>query len=185
MNYIKIAVAGMMLASAFSIQAQLTAHEFMTKTTEQVGKQHSREVDSHSKTYGGYVLQSTLVALPQSLANQSVKSEKLGNLALVATAKKSEAVNEFRKNAVVQNSITEELGVVTGNLTILLKDGVSIQQLEQQFDFSIIKSAEEIGFFIVQPDKEQNLIPIQEQMQSSGLTKVVRLDILEKKYKNQ
>lgn len=85
----------------------------------------------------------------------------------------------------VQNRITGELGVVTGNLTILLKEGVSIQQLEQQFGFTTIESAEKTGVYIVQPNKEQNLLPIREQLERSGLIKVVRLDILEKKYTNQ
>lgn len=183
MNYIKTAVATIVLLLAFSTQAQ-SARERL-EPTAQIAKMPSRTVDPNVKSYGVYVLQPKLIALPQSLANRSATSLELGNFTLVATDQKNQASNEFRKNAVVQNSVTGELGVITGNLTLLLKDNVSIRQLEQQFGLTTIESAQETGVYIVQPNRDQDLVPLQEQLERSGLTKVVRLDILEKKYKNQ
>jgi hypothetical protein len=185
MNLIKTTLTGLALLSVVSVHAQ-SARELLGLSPNQMdGKMPSRVIDPNLKTYGVYTLQPKLVALPQSLASRSATSQELGNFTLVATDAGNKAIEEFRKNAVVQNRITGELGVVTGNLTILLKEGVSIQQLEQQFGFTTIESAEKTGVYIVQPSKEQNLLPIREQVERSGLIKVVRLDILEKKYTNQ
>lgn len=184
MNYLKTVLVMMLAVSIFSVQAK-SARELLGQPTVQMDNKPSRDIDPNSKTYGVYVLQSTLIALPQSIASRPDSSKELGNFTLVATEKNSKTIDEFRRNAVVKNSVTGELGVITGNLTILLKDNVNIQQLEQQFSFTIMESAEETGIYIVQPSTEQNLIPIQDQLKRSGLVKAVRLDILENKYKNQ
>lgn len=184
MNYIKTTLASILLVSVCSAQAQ-SARELLKQPAVQTENKPSRTIDPNAKTYSVYALQPKLVALPQSLASRTATSQELGNFTLVATDKGNKAIEEFRKNAVVQNRITGELGVVTGNLTILLKEGASIQQLEQQFGFTIIESAEKTGVYIVQPSKEQNLLPIREQLERSDLIKVARLDILEKKYTNQ
>lgn len=137
--------------------------------------------------YGVYHLKSELVAVPQALAERSVSLADVGNMTLVNRVSASDVDQfiDFRRNAVVQNSLTGQLGVVTGNISVLHSKGADIQDLLQQFNLNIVRSASSTGVYIVQPQQDVDLVKLLEQIKASGLVKTARLDILEKKYSNQ
>ncbi|MCS4308410.1 hypothetical protein M2404_002765 [Rheinheimera pacifica] len=150
-------------------------------------KEKASVAASTSPQYGTYQLQSELVAVPQALADRSVSKKDIGNMTLVARAASTdtERLAEFRRNAVVRNAITGELGVITGNISVLSSRNAEINDLLQQFQLKIIRSASSSGVYIVQPQNDVDLLALVEQINSSGLVSTARLDILEKKYTNQ
>ncbi|MGP9799457.1 hypothetical protein [Rheinheimera sp. NSM] len=144
-------------------------------------------VNKAASQYGVYQLKTELVAVPQALADRSVSLADVGNMTLVnrVSANDVEQFIDFRRNAVVQNSLTGELGVVTGNISLLHSKGSDIQNLLQQFNLKIVRSAGSTGVYIVQPQQDVDLLQLLTQIKASGLVKTARLDILEKKYSNQ
>ena len=143
--------------------------------------------DNQAVKYGMYQLQPDLIAVPQALANRSNSQQDIGNMSLVSRPADSDVdqMLEFRRNAVVRNSMTGEMGVVTGNISVLGKPGSSIDNLLQQFNLKIVRSASSTGVYIVQPVNDVELVSLLEQIKASGLVSTARLDILEKKYSNQ
>lgn len=137
--------------------------------------------------YGMYQLQPDLIAVPQALANQANTRHHIADMALVSRINSAELDEfiEYRRNAVVRNSMTGEMGVVTGNISILSKKDADITALLQQFNLKIIRSANVSGVYIVQPATDVELLSLLQQINASGLVNTARLDILEQKYTNQ
>ena len=125
--------------------------------------------------------------MPQALADRSAQVQDIGNMTLVSRAAGIDVdqIIEFRRNAVVQNRITGELGVVTGNISLLSKADTDMQQVLQQYSLSVVRSAGASGIYIVQPTADVDLLNLVSQLNASGLVKTARLDILEKKFSNQ
>lgn len=184
MKYSLSIVAIALCLSAEGAQAQTAKDEFRpveTVTAEQA------TVKQNSTKYGVYQLNTELIAVPQALADRSNARQDLANMTLVSRAAMADLdqVIEFRRNAVVENLLTGETGIVTGNISLLSNQRAGVQTLLQQFDLKIVRSATATGVYIVQPNSDVELLGLLQQIQSSGLVKTARLDILEKKYTNQ
>lgn len=184
MKYSLSIVAIALCLSAQGVQAQTAKDEFRpveTATAETV------TVKQNTAKYGVYQLNAELIAVPQALADRSNARQDLANMTLVSRAAMTDLdqVIEFRRHAVVENLLTGETGIVTGNISLLSSQRADVQTLLQQFDLKIVRSATATGVYIVQPNRDVELLSLLQQIQSSGLVKTARLDILEKKYTNQ
>lgn len=170
--------------SAAAVQAQTSRTELQPENTAMVQK---TAVAANAAKYGVYQLQPELVAVPQALADRNAQVQDIGNMALVSRSPGVDVdqIIEFRRNAVVQNRITGELGVVTGNISLLSKADTDMQQVLQQYGLSVVRSAGSTGIYIVQPTADVDLLNLVAQLNASGLVKTARLDILEKKFSNQ
>jgi len=137
--------------------------------------------------YGMYQLQPDLIAVPQALADRNNSRKDIGNMTLVSRPADTDVdqMLEFRRNAVVRNSMTGEMGVVTGNISVLAKPDTGITGLLQQFNLKVVRSASSTGVYIVQPKDDVELVALLQQIKASGLVSTARLDILERKYTNQ
>jgi len=163
--------------------AQPLKDELLQKTQQ---PQHKMQNNTGAPQYGVYQLKPELIAVPQALADNSVRKHDIGNMALVAaSATDVDDALAFRRNTVVQNRMTGELGVVTGNISLLQKKGADIEPLLQQFNLKVVRSAAATGVYIVQPNSDVDLLNLLSQINGSGLVKTARLDILEKRYVNQ
>lgn len=138
-------------------------------------------------TYGAYRLNADLIAVPQALANRDVSTQDIANMTLVqrSTSADLDQVIEFRRNSVVRNNMTGEMGVVTGNISLLAKPGSDINSLIRQLDLRVVRSASVTGVYVVQPRADIELLSLLEQIKASELVSTARLDILERKYSNQ
>ena len=170
-------------AFANSSVAQPLKDELLQKTEQ---PQHKMQSNTGAPQYGVYQLKPELIAVPQALADSSVRKHDIGNMTLVAAAATDvDDALAFRRNTVVQNRMTGELGVVTGNISLLQKKGADIEPLLQQYNLKVVRSAAATGVYIVQPNSDVDLLNLLSQINSSGLVKTARLDILEKRYVNQ
>lgn len=177
-------VAIALCLSAQGVQAQSVKDEL--RPTETVAAEQV-SVKQNSAKYGVYQLNPELIAVPQALADRSNAQRDLANMTLVnrAAATDVDQIIEFRRNAVVDNLLTGETGIVTGNISLLSSPDTDLQSLLQQFNLKIVRSAAATGVYIVQPRQDVELLGLLQQIHSSGLVKTARLDILEKKYSNQ
>jgi hypothetical protein len=137
--------------------------------------------------YGVYQLQPDLIAVPQALANRNNSHKGIGNMTLVARTADTDVdqMLEFRRNSFVRSRITGEMGVVTGNISVLAKPDTGITSLLRQFNLRVVHSATGVGVYIVQPKDDVELVSLLQQIEASGLISKARLDIMERKYTNQ
>jgi hypothetical protein len=164
------------------------AQSLKTELQQQpAGQPQKKQLQSATAQYGVYQLQPQLTAVPQALADRRVSHKDIGNMALVSTAGTPDVDQAlaFRRNSVVQNRLTGELGVVTGNISLLQQKGADIQPLLQQLNLKVVRAAAATGVYIVQPKQDVNLLQLLADINGSGLVKTARLDILEKRYSNQ
>jgi hypothetical protein len=177
------------LALAVGVFANAVSAQSLKAELQQqaVAQPHKKQLTSDAPQYGVYQLQPQLIAVPQALADRSISHKDIGNMSLVSSAglQDVDQALAFRRNAVVQNRLTGELGVVTGNISLLQQKGADIQPLLQQFGLKVVRSAAVTGVYIVQPKQDVNLLDLLTHINGSGLVKTARLDILEKRYTNQ
>lgn len=167
--------------------AQDLKSELRQNTVEPSLEKASMAEANHAGRYGVYLLQPDLVAVPQALADRSISKKDIGNMTLVQRASTNDIVQtiEFRRNAVVRNNMTGEMGVVTGNISVLAKPGSDITNLLRQLDLKVVRSASVTGVYVVKPNTDVELLSLLDQIKASGLVSTARLDILERKYSNQ
>lgn len=167
--------------------AQDLKSELRQDVVKNSAEKPSMVTTSKTATHGAYVLQADLIAVPQSLANRAVSKQDIGNMTLVQRQANTDIdqVIEFRRNSVVQNSMTGEMGVVTGNISLLAKPGSDITSLLRQLNLKVIRSAGVTGVYVVQPNTDVELLSLLEQIKASDLVSTARLDVLERKYRNQ
>jgi hypothetical protein len=171
----------MQTACAHDLKSELK----QSTATQDVAKPSLASKQGNAMKYGMYQLQPDLIAVPQALANQANTRHNIADLSLVTRTADLDEYIEFRRNAVVRNSMTGEMGVVTGNISILSKKDADITHLLQQFNLKVIRSAGATGVYIVQPVNDVELLTLLQQIKASGLVHTARLDILEQKYSTQ
>lgn len=184
MKYSLTLVAAALCLTVQSAQAQTTRAELQQATA---ATQEKPAVAQQGKKYGIYQLNTELVAVPQALANRAIARQEVANMTLVERNALTDPDQyiDFRRNAVVQNAVTGEMGVVTGNISVLSQNAADVQSLLQQFNLKVVRSAAATGIYIVQPNQDVELLQLLDQIKQSGLVKTARLDILEKRYSNQ
>ncbi|MDR6984808.1 hypothetical protein J2X32_003463 [Rheinheimera pacifica] len=187
MKYSISILAATLCLTMHSANAQNSKAELLGLEATVKEKASAANSTSTSSEYGVYQLQSELVAVPQALADRSASKKDIGNMTLVARAVSTgtERLTEFRRNSVVRNAVTGELGVITGNISVLSSRNADINDLLQQFQLKVVRSASSSGVYIVQPKNDVDLVALVEQINSSGLVSKARLDIIEEKYTNQ
>lgn len=167
--------------------AQDSKSELRQNTVKRSMDKPSMTTAAQAATYGAYLLQSDLIAVPQALADRTVSKRDIGNMTLVQRPASTniDQVITFRRNAVVRNNMTGEMGVVTGNISMLAKPGSDITNLLRQLDLKVVRSASVTGVYVVKPNTDVELLSLLDQIKASGLVSTARLDILERKYSNQ
>ncbi|HAW93001.1 MULTISPECIES: hypothetical protein [unclassified Arsukibacterium] len=170
-----------------SAYAQDLKQELQREIQTQVAEKPSMTIkNGQSAKYGMYQLQPELVAVPQALAYGDSR-HFVGSMSLVNRGQETdvEQMLEFRRNAVVRNNMTGEMGVITGNISVLGKSGSDIRDLLQQFNLKVVRAASSTGVYILQPVNDVELVTLLAQINASGLVRTARLDILERKNTNQ
>lgn len=188
MKYSKLVLAVTLSLSAFALQAQNNSSLLKQELTAQPAEKSTMEKRTgQANVYGAYQLESNLVAVPQSLAELTVRKTDIGNMAVVeraVSATDTDLRRDLRANDVVRNTFSGELGVITGNVA-LLGQADDVSTLLQQFDLQVVKAAKSTGIYIVKPNRDVDLVQLLADIKTSGLVKTARLDVLEKKYSTQ
>ena len=167
------AIGTLASAQATEISAELkkmAPQKIQTQVTAKTG----------NADFGVYQLQPQLALVPSSLAGTSAEGTLSGRSLVQQTVVNPDST--LKANAVVKNLLTGELGVVTGRLSILVKDKATLQTVQQQFGLSLVKAMGQ-KVAILQAPAGSDLTALLESIRQSGLVQEARLDVTEKLYK--
>lgn len=188
MKYSKLVLAATLSVNAFALQAENNTSLLKQELTAQPAEKFTMaKRTGQANVFGAYQLESNLVAVPHALAELAARKADIGNMAVVqraVSAADTDLRRDLRANDVVRNTFSGELGVVTGNVTLLGKQD-AVNTLIQQFDLQVVKAAKSTGVYIVKPNRDVDLVTLLNDIKASGLVKTARLDVLEKKYSTQ
>lgn len=136
----------------------------------------------HNTDYGVYRIVSDLTVAPVKLANPEDVIGVHGAEALVKKAVTASANPKLTANTVVKNTLSGEFGVVSGNLLLVLKNNDALQQLQAQFNLTLVSDTASSKLVLVKAQDSADLKALLADIKASGLVKSIKLDILEKRY---
>ncbi|WP_337879618.1 hypothetical protein [Rheinheimera sp.] len=142
---------------------------------------HTESLKTEKADFGVYQIQSSLTVAPANLATGKV-AEVSGQA--IVQAPQASADKTLKANTVVRNLLTGDYGVVTGRLSVLVKDKSALTALEQQFGLKQVKTAGQ-RIALLQAPVGADLTALLQSVRQSGLVTEARLDVLEKRNKPQ
>jgi len=137
----------------------------------------------YSKTdFGSYKVEQNLRLVPVSVAADEHVVSKQGDMAVVQTTAESQLVT---KGTLVRNVLTNNLTSLSGNITILLKDGISATEVAQLSGLKVVSVFPGTKIAVLAVNDGQDILTAAEQLKSSGYTKEARIEVLETIYTAQ
>ncbi|MGX5913543.1 hypothetical protein ACR0ST_02240 [Aliidiomarina sp. Khilg15.8] len=104
-------------------------------------------------------------------AGQNVQAQSLSSAEL-------EDVKPVAGN-VVFNEITNDYGVLTGHLSVLVSDKASVREVAQQFGLQVETSEDRIGLGLLSAAQDTDLVALADAIRESGLVRAVEIDVQE------
>jgi hypothetical protein len=111
---------------------------------------------------------------------------RLGGRALVESVAPSRVTNpEITPGAVVQNTMTGELGYYSGNLLVMLKDPAKSAEVQKSFNLSVVRVGGVESLVLYRAAAGTDLRKLRTELLASGLVREARLDLVEKRNQPQ
>ncbi|PAJ73602.1 hypothetical protein CJF42_14945 [Pseudoalteromonas sp. NBT06-2] len=169
LNKLSVVTASVLLSTSVMAQA-LVEREFI-KPVKKVSKYTAQKVD-----FGSYKVERNLIYIPKSVAStENIVSTK-GIMAIVRTDSPVQLVS---KGTLVRNTFTDVVSPLSGNISLLLKQGVSVQQVSDETGLSVVSAYAGTNLAVVKVKEGQDLIEASKQLKASGLVKVAKIEVLE------
>lgn len=180
--FICLAATLSMSCAAQTIErSKINNGELKPKSTLKVEKPEMNTAD-----YGVYRIMSDLTVSPVNLTDPEQIIAVSGNEALVRkTSSSSDDKQKLRPNTVVKNTLSGELGVVSGNLLLVVKDASALSALQAEHNLTVVSQTAGTNLVLMKAADNTDLQLLLEQLKASGLVKSVKLDIAEKRYINR
>lgn len=80
---------------------------------------------------------------------------------------------------VVFNEITNDYGVLTGLLSVLVSDKASVRDIANQFGLEVETSEDSIGLGLLSAGQDVDLVELADKIRESGLVRAVEIDVQE------
>ncbi|MEG3757567.1 hypothetical protein V5096_06360 [Pseudoalteromonas carrageenovora] len=169
------------LGAAACISLSATAGSAADKEL-QLPKKSVNSVKYSKTDFGSYVVEKNLRLVPSSVAADEHVISTKGDMAVVESAAASQLVT---KGALVRNVLTNNLTSLSGNITILLKDGISATEVAQLSGLKVVSVFPGTKIAVLAVNDGQDILTAAEQLKSSGYTKEARIEVLETIYTAQ
>jgi len=175
MKFNKIAVLTASVLLSSSVMAQVIADKGLLTPVNKVAKHIVQKGD-----FGAYKVERNLAYVPQSLADANSVISTKGSMAIV---KIDAPVDHVTKGTLVRNTLTNEVSALSGNISVLLKDGISAAQVSSETGLVIVSSYAGTQIAVLKVTGTQDLIEASNLLKSSGLVKVAKIEVLEVMHK--
>lgn len=177
-----LAAALSMSCAAQTIErSKINNSEIKPKSTIKVEKPEVSKAD-----YGVYRIMPDLTVSPVQVTDPEQIVAVSGSEALVRKAtSNTENTPLLTPNTVVKNTLSGELGVVSGNLLMVVKSLSALSELQSNFNLSVVSQTNGSNLVLMKAAENTDLLQLIEQVKASGLVKSVKLDIAEKRYINR
>ncbi|MFY8350652.1 hypothetical protein AAEU29_08985 [Pseudoalteromonas sp. SSM20] len=168
-----------MTVAAMTLSTQATAvSKFDAGVADKVDTQ--KQVQQLSKAdFGMYKVEKGLALVPSSIAAADSVIASKGENAVVAL----EVPNDLVKpGSLVRNIFTGNLAPLSGNISILLKKGVSANDVAAATGLKLESSFSGTDLAVVSVAENQDVLKAQELLKASGLIKEARIEVLEARH---
>lgn len=165
--------------AALTLSAQAAA---VSKLDEKLNKdinQHKQVISAVKPDFGMYKVEKSLALVPATIAAEDAVIEKRGNDVVIKLDKQNDVVYP---GSLVRNIFTGNLAPVSGNISVLLAEGVSAQDVATQTGLKLISSFGGTGLAVVAVASNQDVLDAAKQLRKSGLVKEARIEVLEARH---
>lgn len=129
--------------------------------------------------FGTYKVERNLALVPASIASADAVIEKRGNEAVVKLDKRNDLVIP---GTLVRNIFTGNLAPVSGNITVLVSEGVSANDILVKTGFKLVSEFTETGLAVIAVGDNQDVLEAAEELRSLGFVKEARVEVLETRH---
>ena len=147
-NQIVVLTATALLST--SVVAQANTDRELLKPETKVTKHIVQKAD-----FGSYKVERNLVYIPKSVANTNSIVSIKGNMAIV---KSDTPVERVAKGTLVRNTLTNEVSALSGNISVLLKKGISANQVTEETGLSLVSAYAGTQIAVLKVTGNQDLI---------------------------
>ncbi len=175
MKFNKIAVLTASVLLSTSVMAQDTLiQELIKPEVKKVTQKVTFQAD-----FGSYIVERELAYIPSSIADTDTVISTKGSMSVV---KASAPVELVTKGTLVKNILTNELATLSGNISVLLEDGASADELSVKTGLAIVSVYEGTKIAIFKVTGTQDIMEAKNQLKASGLVKVAKIEVLDSIY---
>lgn len=132
--------------------------------------------------FGSYKVENNLRLVPSSVAAQEHVVMQKGDMSVVNVANSLDIVT---KGALVRNILTNTLSTLSGNITVLLKDGVNASDVAAVTGLKVVSVFPGTMIAVLAVNEGQDILAASAQLKESGYTKEARIEVLETIYSAQ
>ncbi|WP_404341564.1 hypothetical protein [Pseudoalteromonas mariniglutinosa] len=132
--------------------------------------------------FGSYKVEKSLRLVPASVvADQHVVMRK-GDMAVVNATQSSDLVT---KGTLVRNILTDNLTSLSGNITVLLKDGMSADDIAVAMGMKVVSVFPGTAVAVLAVSANQDILITAKELKSQGYAKEAKIEVLETIYTAQ
>ena len=132
--------------------------------------------------FGSYKVERNLRLVPSSVAADEHVVMQKGDMAVVDVASTSDLVT---KGTLVRNVLTNSLSSLSGNITVLLKDGITASDIAAAAGLKVVSVFPGTKIAVLAVNDGQDILVAAEQLNASGYAKEARIEVLETIYTAQ
>ncbi|GAA0810019.1 hypothetical protein GCM10009111_00280 [Colwellia asteriadis] len=177
MKFNKIALLTASVLLSTSVIAQVNADRDLLTPTSSTTKHTVQKAD-----FGSYKVERNLAYIPTSVASSDIVIATKGSMALVNA---SSPVTNVTKGTLVRNTLTNEVSPLSGNISVLLKPGVSAGDVSSETGLTLVSAYAGTKIAVFKVTGSQDLIEESKKLKASGLVKVARIEVLEVMHKEE
>lgn len=126
-----------------------------------------------------YAAETALQAIEATAGSQSPVVAQMGNQLIVAATQAGAANTIATADTVVRNTLTGELGILTGRLHIVSNNAALLQQLSQRYGLKPVKSLRNGKVQLLEAPTGADLVQLLQQVRLEQGVQAARLDVLE------
>ncbi|CAM4270815.1 hypothetical protein [Pseudoalteromonas ostreae] len=169
------------LGATACISFGATAHADFDKKL-QLPKSQVANLKFKKADFGSYKIEKGLRLVPSSLASEEYVVMQKGEMSVVTVANSSDVVT---KGTLVRNILTDNLSALSGNLTVLLKEGVSASDAASAAGLKVVSVFPGTKLVVLAVNNGQDIQIAAKQLKVSGVAKEAKIEVLETIYTAQ
>lgn len=148
----------------------------------QLPKKPVTKLKFNKADFGSYKIEKNLRLVPSSVASEEHVIMQKGEMAVVSVEGSSDTVT---KGTLVRNIFTNNLTLLSGNITVLLKDGVDANDAALATGLKVISVFPGTQIAVLAINDGQDILAASEQLKASGFAKEAKIEVLETIYTAQ
>lgn len=179
----KLSIVTLSMAFALATVSAQAANPLSQKNkTPEVASTQSTFTPSAS-LFDHYTLVDNFVAVSSAVPTADEAVSELGTQRIVkaATVQRDGLI----ANRVVRNTMTDELGIMTGRVSVMTSDQSALEQASRQLNLQLVKRLPSGKVVMFKASNGTDLLALKQQLEAIPGVKQVRLDVLEKRYEAQ